>query len=51
MNFAFVFLLPVVFWLFIVMLIIAVSKPRRRPRSRTSWGRTEIGRASCRERV
>ena len=40
MNFAFVFLLPVVFWLFIVMLIIAVSKPRRRPRSRTSRGRT-----------
>ena len=40
MNFAFVFLLPVVFWLFIVMLIIAVSKPRRRPQSRTSRGRT-----------
>ena len=40
MNFAFVFLLPIVFWLFIVMLIIAVSKPRRRPQSRTSLGRT-----------
>ena len=31
MNFAFIVLLPVVFWLFIVMLIIAVDKPKHRP--------------------
>ncbi|MBP0980320.1 MAG: hypothetical protein J6Q18_02015 [Oscillospiraceae bacterium] len=39
MSFGFVFLLPIVFWLFIVMLIIRTSKPRRRPHARSNRGR------------
>ena len=39
MSFGFVFLLPIVFWLFIVMLIIRVSKPRSRPQARSNRGR------------
>ena len=31
MNIGFVVLLPIIFWIFILMLIIAVSKPKRRP--------------------
>ena len=31
MNLSFLVLLPVVFWFFIVMLVIAVSKPKHRP--------------------
>ena len=36
MNLSFLVLLPVVFWFFIVMLVIAVSKPKHRPTQRYS---------------
>ena len=38
MSIGFIVLLPMIFWVFVVMLIIAVSKPRRRP--------TQTGRGS-----
>ena len=38
MSIGFVVLLPILFWIFILMLIIAVSKPKRRPAQRYQSG-------------
>ena len=50
MNFAFIVLLPVVFWCFIVGLIITVAKPKRRGQSatRTVSQRNTAGRVTPR---
>ena len=53
MNLLFITIVPIVFWLFMLMLIIAVAKPRRRP---TQMGRNDqrysagtVGRVSPRQ--
>lgn len=43
MGIGFMIILPVVFWLFIVMLIIAVSKPKHRPTQMRTGTQTRAG--------
>ena len=43
MSIGFVVLLPILFWIFILMLIIAVSKPKRRPTQRYQSGTQNRG--------